>query len=453
MFTRLIQTLDRLYWLWLLLAAPLLVFPTPIGSLALLVLPYVWLVGWLARREFLPRTPLNLSLLLMAVMVLVSLWATYDLNVSLGKITGIMLGFAAYFAVARAGRTSLGWNLCLGLFLAAGIGVAAFSLVGTRWPTGKIALLDHITALLPTRITGLAGAVDGFQANQVAGVLLWILPLLFYFSIAGISRSFASKPAFPQTRKVQWLLAACSSLLTLFVLLIFLLTQSRTGYLALAFALLLLAGFALSPRSRTHSRIGAGAILLVLTIMVGIAVFVSQGGGASLGRLLFDPAVTGDAVSLNTLENRVEIWSRALYALQDFPITGMGMNTFRYVVHRLYPLFLISPDVDIAHAHNAFLQAGLDLGIPGMIALAAVYIGALRLPLAGAASRTDQAGQEDLSGWEWEYRQPLMLGLAGGLLAHLFYSFMDTVALGSKPGLIFWILLGLLSAWHERFHR
>ena len=41
----------------------------------------------------------------------------------------------------------------------------------------------------------------------------------------------------------------------------------------------------------------------------------------------------------------------------------------------LYPLFTVSPDVDIGHAHNEFLQAGLDLGIPGLIAFIALYIG------------------------------------------------------------------------------
>ena len=57
-----------------------------------------------------------------------------------------------------------------------------------------------------------------------------------------------------------------------------------------------------------------------------------------------------------SLDSRVEIWSRALYALQDFPFTGVGLGTFRRVVNLLYPLFLVPPDVDIAHAHNIFCR-------------------------------------------------------------------------------------------------
>jgi putative inorganic carbon (HCO3(-)) transporter len=72
----------------------------------------------------------------------------------------------------------------------------------------------------------------------------------------------------------------------------------------------------------------------------------------------------------------LEVWSRAIYGIQDFPFTGMGMNAFRKVVPVPYPLFTVSPDVDIRHAHNEFLQAALDLGIPGLIAFITLYIGA-----------------------------------------------------------------------------
>ncbi len=52
----------------------------------------------------------------------------------------------------------------------------------------------------------------------------------------------------------------------------------------------------------------------------------------------------------------------------------MGVGTFRRLVPLIYPYFLISPDTDIAHAHNHLLQVGLDLGLPGLISYVALWL-------------------------------------------------------------------------------
>jgi hypothetical protein len=46
----------------------------------------------------------------------------------------------------------------------------------------------------------------------------------------------------------------------------------------------------------------------------------------------------------------------------------------------------------------------------------------------------------------------LVLGLGGGLAAHLIYGLTDAVALGAKPGLLYWMLLGLIVGlfYHSR---
>ncbi len=110
---------DRLHWLWLTLAAPFLLFPSPKTSLAMLIVPTLILIRWLAldgrpqaaaggftgstpqQRSLIPSTPLNGSLVLMMLMVLVSLWATFDINDSLPKISGMVLGIGAFLAVTR----------------------------------------------------------------------------------------------------------------------------------------------------------------------------------------------------------------------------------------------------------------------------------------------------------------------------------------------------------------
>jgi putative inorganic carbon (HCO3(-)) transporter len=134
-----------------------------------------------------------------------------------------------------------------------------------------------------------------------------------------------------------------------------------------------------------------------------------------------------------SLSGRPEIWSRAFYAIQDFPFTGAGLGTFRRVVNLLYPLFTISPTYDIAHAHDIFLQVALDLGLPGLIAyLACLWIAFV---VAWHGARRSAGAVRSLA-----------LGLLAGLLALHVYGLTDAIALGAKPGVAFWLALGLIAA-------
>ncbi len=56
----------------------------------------------------------------------------------------------------------------------------------------------------------------------------------------------------------------------------------------------------------------------------------------------FLDALAADGVA-SGFDVRVEIWGRALYALHDFPFTGIGIGTFDQVIPLLYPYFLIPP--------------------------------------------------------------------------------------------------------------
>jgi hypothetical protein len=88
-----------------------LLFPSPSRLPALFVVPGPWIFAWLAGREPLPLTPLNATLLLMFWMVLVRLWATYDIAVSPPKISGMVLGMGFLFAVAREAECPQGTDL------------------------------------------------------------------------------------------------------------------------------------------------------------------------------------------------------------------------------------------------------------------------------------------------------------------------------------------------------
>lgn len=105
----------------------------------------------------------------------------------------------------------------------------------------------------------------------------------------------------------------------------------------------------------------------------------------------------------------------------------------------MYPLFTASPETDIGHAHNEFLQAGVDLGIVGLIAFIALYIMAI-----GLVYRVLRSSPPALIRW-------LTIGVFAGLIAHGVYGLTDAVALGAKPGVFFWLLLGLIAVvWRQR---
>jgi hypothetical protein len=115
---------DRWHWVLLIAAAPFLLFPTPGRSLALLLIPAIWAAAWLTNGEPVPRTPLNAVVLLLSLMVLVSLYATYSLAVSLPKIAGIVLGFGVFYGVTRVGQHPRGWWWSLIIFAGLGAGIA-----------------------------------------------------------------------------------------------------------------------------------------------------------------------------------------------------------------------------------------------------------------------------------------------------------------------------------------
>jgi putative inorganic carbon (HCO3(-)) transporter len=135
------------------------------------------------------------------------------------------------------------------------------------------------------------------------------------------------------------------------------------------------------------------------------------------------------------MAGRLEIWSRALYALRDFAFTGFGLGSFDRVVDLLYPLFLMGPEAGV-HAHNVLLEIALSLGIPGLVAYAAVVGTAFWSAWRAASVTKLRHGQENSSPW-------LATGVVGSLVAFHVFGLTDSILLEAKPGVAFWLLLAL----------
>lgn len=421
----------------LLLVAPFLLFPRGYGLLALLLLPVLWLVRWSLTGHFVPRTPLDGPVLLLLAALLASLWATFDLSFSIGKISSLLLGIVIYYASVDLSRTKVALQRVMAGFIVAGLGVTLLAALGTHW-TDKFPLIQPALDQLPAALRNVRGAETGFNPNQVGGVLIFFIPLQVMFCGYWLSevRRFFSLPFIPKSpnpgenlsgglylksRIGSFLGLSLTSLTLLVTAGMLLLSQSRGALGGLALGLLAVAAL----------RTNWGKVLAVIGLALLAGFIYLNGADALVGS-----GLETEVVGVIRLDGRMEIWSRAVIALADFPL-GLGMNNFRRVMPLLYPATSVRFAGDIAHAHNHLLQAGLDLGLPGLVAYLSLWLGAaflLRQVIRQTQDRFYQA-----AAW----------GLFGGLLAHFTYGLTDAVALGSKPGFIFWWTLGLVAALHQ----
>ena len=399
--------------------APALLFPTTERMTVLAVMPVLWLGARLSTGRAIPNTPFNVVLWTLLTMVGVSLYATYDVRFSLGKVAGVIFGVLLFWAAGRWMTTPARLWSAGATFLLAGAGLAAAGLLGTNW-ADKFPVFASVSGSLPRAIRGVPGAVDGFHPNAVAGSLVLFIPLQIALLATGVHRWLAGAQASRISEKAMFAGQALLLVLTAGTLA---LTQSRG-----AWAGMLVAGLSfLCWHSRQTRLVAVVALLLVLAC--GVSVGPERLLNVAISR-------TGPGMAGN-VTGRAELWSRALYGIRDFPLTGMGMNTFRRVMPAMYPAPSVPPDVDIAHAHNQLLQAGLDLGVPGLCAYVALWLLAAML-LVQVYRESDARPYRVLAG-----------GIGAGLVAHCVFSMTDAIPLGSKVGILFWLTLALTVGLHR----
>ncbi len=393
-------------WLTFGLAA-LLILPNRFSPLALALIPVLWLLRWAATGKLTVRTGMEIPTLGLVVMLPVSLWASADLSRSWPSLYQIAAGIALLYALANTLNTRARVLQMGILFTLAGGGLALLSLVSTQWSAHKIFALPAIYQRLPALFP------DVIHPNVLAGALVLAIP---------VGGALLLWPPF-QLPYSRWVRLAAGGM-TLVMLGVLALTQSRGAYIALAVGLLI---FLLMLRRE----------LAALAVVVGgiATFFIAQ--RADLGQIL-DVALTTDAVS--GLAGRQEVWSRAIYMIQDFPYTGVGLGTFGLVARVLYPFFLVGPDTEVPHAHNLLLQVAVDVGLPGLVAFIALYTLALLMALL-AYRRWRAAGDQAMQG--------LALGIAIGLVMMAVHGVVDAVVWGSKAAIVPWILFGLAVACYQ----
>lgn len=340
--------------------------------------------------------------------------------------------------------------LAAGGFLLASLALVAFGLVAIDW-------LPKYPALVPVldRLPRLVGAVPHamlptygeaaevtIHPNSVAALAILFVPL----AVACLAATRGAGPAnpadpasdpagpidgspprptrwsFPPPRWLRPLAAVALAANVPFVIL----TQSRGAWLGLAGAGLGLAAVRWRPVRAALA--GAGATAAVLALAVGPAQLVARVAASGLP-------------GAESAGGRLRLWQEALALVHAHPVWGIGLNTF-VAVHGRRPeyggafVYQGAP-----HAHNTLLQAALDYGIPGFVAVVGLYAA-----LAVAAWRAHRR----LAGTPLA---AVIVGLACGLLAHAVHGLVDAVAIGGKIGFVPWALAGALAGIRARAHR
>ena len=423
-------------WFLLILIAPLIFFAGPNAIPLLALVPGLWICRKLSSGRLIPRTSLDLPILVLAIALTASLIFTYDMSRSAEAAAGLVLSIGVYFAVVHQSSTPRGWTLALVAYLAGGTALAAIALFGTEW-LYKVELFAPITRSLPPRIYQLIGPEGTFHPNIVAGTLLWILPVLLGVTVQRFTDSAVA--GLRQNRRGEKIGTLLLVLALLMVFSVFVLLQSRGAYIGF---LLSLAGVG-AVAAHNWGGVKPVSVLGLLTAgvaLAGLVGFLTFGGYPALaeGKLLDVPARFVSALrGYSGIPTRLELWSHALMSVRDHPLTGLGIGAFQPAVWRLYPLELIPREIDFVHPHNHLLSAAVDLGIPGLAAYVWIWVmTALLLSKTWRMARTN-------------WTKILVLGFGGSLLAYFIYGMTDAIALGTKPGVVWWYMLGLVVALYQ----
>lgn len=362
-----------------------------------------FLLMLLPERRWPCRTPLDWPLVTLGAMGGVSLLVTPLPEVTKTHVMRLWAGLVGFYGLvnwARGHHSRL--PLIASGLVTGGVALALIAPVSVDWNVTKAVFIPAFVykpfpLLLP----------DAVHPNVMAALLVILLPLALAWLIS--SGGLGSRWLFLKR------LALGGAVLLMGVIL--LLTKSRAGYIAGALGALVVTW--LLERKRLALALAVGVVGM------GTWLLIATGGQA--------PDLVEGATDPSTWAFRQRVWRAALWMLSDFAFTGAGMGAFNDVASVLYAYH----ETQNPGAHNLYLQTGVDLGFPGLIALLAAMM--LVIWASVVAIRTfEREGEETL--------HALAVGTLGGMGAMMTFGLFDITAWGTRAAFIPWLAMGLAVA-------
>ncbi len=324
----------------LLLGAGMAILLPPWQDYGLLLVLLALLFNGLLEKQPWASTPVTLSVGLFLLSSLLA-WRLapepLSARLTVGRLwagVGLSYGLMLWAKTPRH-LSLLAWFSTLGALLLVAAGVFL-----VQWPGKKLPFIPHsFYASLPVQAQGL------FNANMLAGALVVLLPLPVASLFWGRGRW-------------RWFARLVYALVSGLMLAMLILTQSRGAWLA-GFAALSVLLVARWPR----------LLWVVWPVTLVLGWYVSTVG---LDQVLQAPLAD---TMISGWRSRLELWRCALAMLRDFPLTGPGPGQFDAFLWNLYPPVTVSQDASpYLHAHNVFLQMGVDFGLPGLLAFVGLLL-------------------------------------------------------------------------------
>lgn len=392
--------------------APLFIFPKPGWIWLFLVFPLIWILRWAGERGgkgvLRSRTVIDAAILILCIQLLISSLESGDVQIGLPKIAGILYGILVFYSLVRLLRTDTLIRIGVGIFATGSVVVATIGLIGMLKSPEFIfkKAVDFILEKIPQKNWGFKGAELGFNPNALAGIMMLLVPLIAIFAVRGIKKKSGRHLISQRIDLVVF------SALTLYYCLILFLTQSMVSWVALVVTILIVL-----PSWKSKA---TGFVLIMVIVLVLIP--------GKDDRFVIITANYGQPLWRTKVEARYKLLDAGLKAIKEKPITGIGVNQLR-----MRPGF----KYEYSHAHNHMLHTAAELGIPGLVAYLTILI--------GTGYMCFEIWRKAAVGWMKATAQ----GLGAGQLAHFVFGLGDSIPLGAKPGIFFWVSLALIAAMYN----
>jgi len=329
------------------------IFKPELGLWSILIALLPWILRIISGDFPFRRTSFDWLIAIFLATAWVGYWASYDEMVAWSKVWLIVVAVLLYYSIASQPQENLVW--VSGFFFCIGVGVAIYFFLTHDFVSlpRKLKFVNDIGLWIMKIRPGLDWTP--IHPNYVAGVIAITVPFIFY-PIWKLNKNITSPVV------LFYGLITVGFGLSLFA---FVMATSRGVIMAVVSAGGVWFLWKIVSSSRVSLRFRREAIFpsLILLYLVVALIFLYMGPARS------ESSISGqDQFGTGS---RAELFSRSIYLVKDFPLTGGGLGSFP----GLFSQYILNiPFYSLPNAHNIFLDVFIEQGLLGGLSYLLMYI-------------------------------------------------------------------------------